>query len=255
MTSFELALIQAAFLVILAPLCAGLVTTVRTLVKEKTWVTPWVMYRRENSVIAAVAMGVTVAFGSLLPLMSLEALAGSDGNTFVLIALLALIGAMMLVVNATSVIPMALSAIGAAFLALAVATSSINGSDILLATSGDGRPSIVLVAIAIGLVLIALWNDAPSSRTQDVRTLLNVILGVFLVNLVAMIAVGNQLTSTVPAINIAILAGKAIGATFIIGVLAARVKRYASITPRRLIRVAMFLNILSIIVTLWRPIA
>lgn len=252
MTSLELAMIQGAVLILVAPVCATLGATIVSLVRQKTWVMPWVAYRRENTVPAAVAFGAGVTFAVLLPLMSFAGLSGTNGNVFVLIAVLAVVGGASALLNAKSIIPMALCAFGAMLLALSIATSTVNSADILLALSGDTRPAIILVAIALVLTLIALRLDNVSERVRDVRTLLMATLGVFTVNCIAMIVGANLLTSDIPAVNVTILAGKAVGAALIIELLALGVQRHARVTPQRLLRVATFLAILSIMVTLWQ---
>jgi hypothetical protein len=251
MTSLELALLQGALLISIAPVCAGIGNTIVTLIKHKTWVMPWVMYRRENSVIASVALGVTLFFGMLLPLLGFEGYAGTYGNIVALIAVLAIVGAASALLDAKSIVPMALCAYGVALLALGMTAASINGSDILLAMSGDVQISTVLVAIAIALVLIALRNDEASERTREARMLLQTAIGIFLVNLVAMMTLANLLTHEQPALNALILFGKAIGVALVIEFLAAGVRRHHHVTPERLVRAATFLGIFAIIATVW----
>ncbi len=252
MTSLELAMIQGAVLILIAPVCSTLGATIVSLARQKTWVMPWVAYQREGNIPAAVAFGAGVTVAMLLPLMGFAGFSGTDGNIFALIAVLAVVGGASALRNAQSTIPMALCAFGAILLALSIATSTVNSADILLALSGDTRPAIIIVTIALVLTLTALRLDNASEHVRDVRTLLMATLGVFMVNCVAMIAGANLLTSDIPAVNVAILAGKAVSAALVIELLAVGVQRHARVTPQRLIRVATFLAILSMMLTLWQ---
>lgn len=251
MTSLELVVIQGVVLVVLAPVCASIGTTLVTLVTQKTWVMPWAAYRRENSVVAAVAFGAAMLFALLLPLQGFGGIAGTDGTIFTLIALLAIVGGAAALLEVKSILPMALCALGASLLALGVATSSVNSSDVLMATSQAVSSSTVLAVIAFALVLITLRLDAGHERVRDVRMLLSAAFGGLLVNVVAMMTVGNILTTLNPALDVLIFAGKILGAALIIELLAFGVRRYGFVTPVRIVKFATFLAILSIITTLW----
>ena len=251
MTSLELALLQGALLMIVAPVCAGIGSTIVTLVKQKIWVMPWVMYRRENTGIASVALGTTLMFSMLLPLLGFEGYAGIYGNIVTLIAILAIVGGASALLDAKSIVPMALCAYGTTLLALGITAARINGSSMLLVMSNNVQLSTVLVVVAMTLVLLALRNDAASERTRDARMVLRVAIGILLVNILAMMTFANLLTHTQPALNALIFAGKAIGITLVIELLAAVARRYASVTPQRLVRAAAFLGILASIGTVW----
>ncbi len=252
MTSFEFALLQGALILVIAPVCAGVGNTITTLITQKTWVMPWTMYRRENSGVASVALGATLFLGMLLPLMGFQGLAETHGNIVTLIVILAFVGGSSALLDAKSVVPMALCAYGTALLALGMSAARINGSNILLAISGDARISTVLATIAMALVLVALRNNAVSERTRDVRMLLHVVIGLFLANLLAIMTTANLWTHEQLALNVLILVGKVLGITLVIELLAAGIRRYALATPERIVRIATFLGILAIISTVWR---
>lgn len=251
MTSLQLALLQGALLILVAPVCAGIGKTVVTLIQQRALVFPWVMYRRENNAVASVALGAALLFGILLPVFGVGGFAGIYGNIGVLIALLALIGGASALLDAKSLVPMAVSAYAFVLLALGIAASSVGSTTVLLAMSGRAEVSTIFALVAMALILIALRNDVSSERTQDVRMVLGVAMGIFLVNLLAMMCIGHLLTHEQFALNILIVAGKAIGITLVVELLAACARRYSRVTPKRLIRLAAALGILAIIILVW----
>lgn len=251
MTSLEMACVQGVVLLLIAPIAARLTSAASTSFREKRFVAPWEMYRREPSVVAAVVLGTTVLFAMLLPLLATRGFAALDGTLFTLIGLLAIVSGGVMLMSTTSIIPAALGAFGAALFALGIATARITVADVFLALANDVRPSVVLAVVAITLVLLAIRMDGAHERVRDVRMVLSVTLGVFIVNLVALMTTGTMMTHDTPVVNALILAGKALGAVVIIDALAYGVQRYGTLTPSRLVRIALFLSLLSVVVTLW----
>jgi hypothetical protein len=251
MTSLELAVLQGALILLLAPVCAGIGNTLVTLVRQKSWVMPWVMYRRENGVVASVALGATLFLGILLPLLGTDGYSGVHGNVVSLLALMVVIGGVSALLDAKSIVPKAMCVFGAALLALGLTAGSMSSSGIMLAASASKHWSIALVAIVMVLVLIALRNDAASERTRDVRVVLRVVLGLYLVNILSMMTMTILFADEQPVVNVLIGAGKAIGVALVIECLAAVARRSHRHAPEQLIRIALALSVFAIIAAVW----
>ncbi len=253
MTFLEFSVLQTLALLILAPSAAGLWETFVSVIQHKTWIPPWVAYRRVPSPVAALAFGATAVSLALLPLIHVPVDQASDGNILTFIALFALIGGSIAVIERTSVLPLALCGFGTVFLAFGVATAQLRTGQVLALLAQTPTFGVVLALVAFALFLLAVALEKPSDHTRDVTMLLRAAFGVLFVNALAMITMGTSITHDVWVLAIGILGGKVLVSVVLMDALGMAVKRFMTVSPVRMMRFATALAVLSILVTLWFP--
>lgn len=256
MTSIELSLLQIALVVAAAPICAEIGTSIINVATKKGWKFPWFSYKRSSNPWSAVAFGTFLFVIAMLPLLGLYGLSESDGNLMTLLALLALFGGAIAMIDPRSSLLRPIVAFGVVLVALATTTGSINSSSFFLAGSGTWDIQFIFLALAMVSIVLSLRESKDSERAElvDARVIATVTIGLFLANF--LVPTEALKTFDVP-LNIVVLQT--------VGVLVAKMlivvlgfdlihiawKRVPAFITRRLITFSILCSFAAIAITLW----
>ncbi|MFA6018284.1 MAG: hypothetical protein WCT28_01775 [Patescibacteria group bacterium] len=256
MTSIELSLLQIALVVAIAPICAEIGTSIINVVSRKEWKFPWFSYTRSNNPWSAVAFGTFLIVIAMLPLFGLFGLSETDGNLMSLLALLALFGGAVVMIDPRSILLRSIGAFGVVLSALAITTGSANSSLFFLASSGAWDVQFILLAVAMIFIVLSLRESKDLERVElvDVRVIATVTIGLFLANF--LVPTEALKTFDVPS-NIVVLqtVGILIAKMFIVALgfdlIHIAWKHIPAFVTRRLVGFSILCSFAAIAVTLW----